>query len=256
MALGMNRYEARSYLALLTEPSQKASDVARRARVPLQKVYEVLESLSVKGFCRVVSSDIKQFSAVNPDLAITGYIDSIERELQEDFRAKRDLASSLSTLLESAYSKGRQSSDPRVITVVKGTSQVGAWFMKFLLATKTEYLEISRPPYIFTPFETLEHIRNLNDTGKTVRLIIERGQVSDAIAPFLEQIKPLELVTVRFAAIVPVKLALFDRTRGMIALTDDESGVTDFTALVFQREELNVTLRSVFDDYWTRAIDQ
>src|SRR5580658_5120362 len=47
--LGLNAYEARSYLVLVGHPRFKALELAARAHVPRQKIYEVLDSLVEKG---------------------------------------------------------------------------------------------------------------------------------------------------------------------------------------------------------------
>src|SRR3974377_2086814 len=72
--LGMNAYEARSYLVLLGHTRFKALELAARAHVPRQKIYEVLDSLVEKGFAQVVQEKTKLFSAVEPSLAIPGYL--------------------------------------------------------------------------------------------------------------------------------------------------------------------------------------
>src|SRR6476469_3526266 len=48
--LGLNAYESRSYLVLLGPPKFKALELAARAHVPRQKIYEVLDNLVEKGF--------------------------------------------------------------------------------------------------------------------------------------------------------------------------------------------------------------
>ena len=68
--LGLNAYEARSYLVLLGHSRFKALELAPRAHVPRQKIYEVLDSLVESGFARVVQDRTKLFSAVEPNLAI------------------------------------------------------------------------------------------------------------------------------------------------------------------------------------------
>ncbi|MGC4055209.1 MAG: helix-turn-helix domain-containing protein [Paludibaculum sp.] len=47
--VGLNAYEARSYVVLVGHPRFKALELAARARVPRQKIYEVLDSLVEKG---------------------------------------------------------------------------------------------------------------------------------------------------------------------------------------------------------------
>ena len=72
--LGLNAYEARTYLVLLGHARFKALELAPRARVPRQKIYEVLDSLVERGFARVVQDRTKLFSAVEPNLAIPSWL--------------------------------------------------------------------------------------------------------------------------------------------------------------------------------------
>src|ERR1700740_694684 len=81
-AMGLNAYEARSYLVLVGHPRFKALELAARAHVPRQKVYEVLESLVEKGFARVTRERTKLFSAVPPNQAVPGYLERRRRTLQ------------------------------------------------------------------------------------------------------------------------------------------------------------------------------
>ncbi len=89
--LGLNAYESRSYLVLLGHPKFKALELAARAHVPRQKIYEVLDSLVEKGFAQVVQEKTKLFSAVEPSLAIPGYLgrkrQTLEQELTDNGRA-------------------------------------------------------------------------------------------------------------------------------------------------------------------------
>src|SRR3979409_1141681 len=72
--IGLNAYEARSYLVLVGHPRFKALELAARSRVPRQKIYEVLDSLVEKGFAQVVQERTKLFSAVEPSLALPAYM--------------------------------------------------------------------------------------------------------------------------------------------------------------------------------------
>src|SRR5438034_7933765 len=82
--LGLNAYEARSYLVLIGHPRFKALELAARAHVPRQKIYEVLDSLVEKGFAQVVQEKTKLFSAVEPSLAIPSYLAKRSQALQQE----------------------------------------------------------------------------------------------------------------------------------------------------------------------------
>ena len=87
--LGLNAYEARTYLVLLGHSRFKALELAPRSRVPRQKIYEVLDSLVEKGFARVVQDRTKLFSAVEPNLAIPAYLARKRQMLNTNWRISR-----------------------------------------------------------------------------------------------------------------------------------------------------------------------
>ena len=105
--LGLNAYEARSYLVLLGHARFKALELAARAHVPRQKIYEVLDSLMEKGFAQVVQEKTKLFSAVEPSLAIPAYLarkrQAVDQELVDQGRAGQALVDDLKTI----YSEGQ-----------------------------------------------------------------------------------------------------------------------------------------------------
>src|SRR5271166_2610794 len=105
--MGLNAYEARSYLVLVGHPRFKALELAARSHVPRQKIYEVLDSLVEKGFAQVIQEKTKLFSAVDPSLAIPGYLSRkrsiLEQELTDNSRAGAGLIDDLKGL----YSEGQ-----------------------------------------------------------------------------------------------------------------------------------------------------
>src|SRR5579871_5854807 len=84
-SIGLNAYEARSYLVLVGHPRFKALELAARAHVPRQKIYEVLDSLVEKGFAQVIQEKTKLFSAVEPGLALPSYVARRAQNLRQEF---------------------------------------------------------------------------------------------------------------------------------------------------------------------------
>ena len=89
-------------------------ELAARAHVPRQKIYEVLDSLVEKGFAEVVQEKTKLFSAVEPGLAIPAFLArkrrSIEQELAEQGRSATALVEDLSSAYSEAQGSGARSS--------------------------------------------------------------------------------------------------------------------------------------------------
>src|SRR5216683_239075 len=104
--LGLNAYESRSYLVLLGHPKFKALELAARAHVPRQKIYEVLDSLVEKGFAQVVQEKTKLFSAVEPSLAVPGYLSRRKENLEKELTDQGRAASAVIDDLSAAYSGG------------------------------------------------------------------------------------------------------------------------------------------------------
>src|SRR3974390_3511416 len=105
--LGLNAQESRSYLVLLGHPRFKALELAARAHVPRQKIYEVLDSLVEKGFAQVIQEKTKLFSAVEPALAIPAYLSRRNQQLQHELTEQARHATGLVEDLNTAYSEGQ-----------------------------------------------------------------------------------------------------------------------------------------------------
>src|SRR6185295_8411028 len=142
--LGLNAYESRSYLVLLGHPKFKALELAARSHVPRQKIYEVLDSLVEKGFAQVVQEKTKLFSAVEPSLALPGYLarkrQTLEQELTDNARAGSGLIDDLANLYSEGQG-GRGTLD--FLRIVSEPAQTAAEYRRMLSEVKVEYLEFT-----------------------------------------------------------------------------------------------------------------
>src|SRR5574339_565408 len=146
--LGLNAYESRSYLVLLGHPKFKALELAARAHVPRQKIYEVLDSLVEKGFAQVVQEKTKLFYAVEPGLAIPAYLEREKEKLEREFDDQRRHAQSLATDLKSVFAEGQGGRGTLdYLRIVNDPSQIATHYRSMLSNVVGDYLEFSRPPY-------------------------------------------------------------------------------------------------------------
>src|SRR5512140_768144 len=146
--IGLNAYEARSYLVLMGHPRFKALELAARAHVPRQKIYEVLDSLLEKGFAQVVQEKTKLFSAVEPGLAIPSYLARKRQMMEHTLVDHSRVGTALVDDLKEVYidgQGGRGTLD--YLRIVTDPSQTGAEYRRMLSEVENEYLEFSRPPY-------------------------------------------------------------------------------------------------------------
>src|SRR4029079_18771469 len=185
--LGLNAYESRSYLVLLGHPKFKALELAARAHVPRQKIYEVLDSLVEKGFAQVVQEKTKLFSAVEPSLAIPGYLNRkrqmLEQELTDNGRAGSGLIDDLKTLYSEGQG-GRGTLD--FLRIVTEPAQTAAEYRRMLSEVKKEYVEFSRPPYAVDPLDE-QLVKKARWSGVPCRILIESAALEDIHRHSLEE---------------------------------------------------------------------
>jgi sugar-specific transcriptional regulator TrmB len=250
--LGLNAYESRSYLVLLGHPKFKALELAARAHVPRQKIYEVLDSLVEKGFAQVVQEKTKLFSAVEPRLAIPGFL-ARKRELMEhELTDQSRVAAALEDDLKAVYSEGQEGRGTLdFLRIVTDPAQTAAEYRRMLSEVKSEYLEFSRPPYAVDPLDE-KLVKQARLSGVSCRLLLESMEPDDAHRQKLAEYVAAG-VEVQQAKSLPMKLALFDCRQGMIALLDPVITRPTWTAVVFDHDGMGAAMKGLFEDHWRRG---
>jgi sugar-specific transcriptional regulator TrmB len=252
--VGLNSYEARSYLVLVGHPRFKALELAARAHVPRQKIYEVLDSLVEKGFARVVQERTKLFSAVEPSLAIPGYIARKRAQVEHEMVEQARLASGLMEDLAAAYSESqgvRGTLD--YLQIVGEPTQSATLYRRMISESKEEYLEFSRPPFAVDPADGVDAIKEAQLRGVRCRLLADPSVLDRSRTTRLMECAAVG-VEVRQTALIPLKLALFDGTRGLIALLDPVVTKVTWTSLVFDHAGLGEAMKDLFEDHWRRSL--
>lgn len=250
--VGLNAYEARSYLVLLGHPRFKALELAARAHVPRQKIYEVLDSLVEKGFSQVVQEKTKLFSAVDPSLAIPSYLARRSRALQNELSEQTRLASGLIEDLRLAFQEAQGGGGTLdFLSLVNDPTQTAVHYRRMLTRVSEHYDEFSRPPFAVDPL-TEQLVREASGRGVACRLLLEESAVDEEHQARLHE-HSLSGVQIRFVARLPLKLALFDARCGLVALLDPVLTRPSWTAVVFEHGGFAEAMSGLFESYWCRA---
>ena len=250
--LGLNAYEARSYLVLIGHPRFKALELAARAHVPRQKIYEVLDSLVEKGFAQVVQEKTKLFSAVAPSLAVPSYLARRAQLLQNELTEQTRMADGLVTDLGAAYFEGRGDRGTLdYLRIVSDPEQMANQYRRMLAEVRHEYLEFSRPPYAVDPLDE-QLVKKARARGVGCRLLIEAGTLDDVHRQRLGEYSASG-VEVGQTESLPMKLAVFDGVRGLVALLDPVITRPTWTAIVFEHAGMGEAMKGLFENYWGRA---
>ncbi len=252
--VGLNAYEARSYLVLVGHPRFKALELASRARVPRQKIYEVLDSLVEKGFAQVVQEKTKLFSAVEPGLAVPAYLERQKELMEQQLENQRRHGQSLASELKAAYTEGRGGRGTLdYLRIVNDPSQVAVHYRSMLSGVTRSYLEFSRPPYAVDPLDE-QLVKQTAARGVRCRIIQESGPdpVENAARIFDYRSCGIEVRTVPS---LPMKLAVFDGMQGLVALLDPVTTRPTWTSVVFDHAGFGEAMQGLFDEWWKRALE-
>jgi len=129
------------------------------------------------------------------------------------------MADSLVTDLAAAYSEGKGGRGTLdYLRIVSDTEQTAVQYRRMLSDVRNEYLEFSRPPYAVDPLDE-KLVKQARLRGVTCRLLIESGTLDQAHRQRLEEYAAAG-VEVGQTESLPMKLAVFDGERGMLALLE------------------------------------
>jgi sugar-specific transcriptional regulator TrmB len=250
--MGLNAYEARSYLVLVGHPRFKALELAARAQVPRQKIYEVLDSLVEKGFAHVVQEKTKLFSAVEPGLAIPAYLQRQKEDQERTLNEQQSHAQNLVRDLRTAYAEGHAGRGTLdYLRIVSEPSQIAVHYRSMLAAVEREYLEFSRPPYAVDPLDE-QLVKQAAARGVACRILLEPEALDDEHRQRLDEYASYG-VEVRLISNLPMKLAAFDGTQGMLALLDPVITRPTWTAIVYDHSGMGEAMQGLFEQWWRKA---
>ena len=250
--VGLNAYEARSYLVLMGHLRFKALELAARAHVPRQKIYEVLDSLVEKGFAQVVQEKTKLFSAVDPSLAIPGYLARRSKALQNELTEQARLATGLIEDLRAAFVEGQYGHGTLdFLNLVNDPTQTAIHYRRMLTTVTREFAEFSRPPFAVDPLDE-QLVKESAARDVRCRLLIEAGPIDEEHRGRLREYRE-HGVEIRFLDRLPLKLALFDGRSGLVALLDPVLTRPSWTAVVFDHNGFAEAMSGLFESYWARA---
>jgi sugar-specific transcriptional regulator TrmB len=250
--IGLNAYEARSYLVLVGHPRFKALELAARAQVPRQKIYEVLDSLVEKGFAQVVQEKTKLFSAVEPALAIPAYLQRQKEDQERQLNEQKRHAQSLVQDLRSAYAEGQVGRGTLdYLRIVNDPAQIAVHYRSMLGAVEREFLEFSRPPYAVDPLDE-QLVKQAAARGVACRILLEPEALDEEHRQRLDEYATFG-VQVRLISNLPMKMATFDGAQGLIALLDPVVTRPTWTSIVFDHSGMGEAMQGLFEQWWRKA---
>ncbi|MBK9974688.1 MAG: TrmB family transcriptional regulator [Planctomycetes bacterium] len=243
--LGLSRYEALAYLALLGEAGLAAARVALKAGIPQPRVYGALGTLVDRGFAEIGLAEPRTYRAIAPSVAFARH----KQRTEKAFAAAMDEIEGEMSLLEKLKPLA-ESEDPAAfgIRLLRGARQSEQAFVGSYEAARTEILLFVKAPVLYPP--TLDNDRELAARGVKLRWLVEESLVNDpALGPGYAEFAR-HCGQLRTRASLPIKLAIFDRR--LLAMPLFERDQTP-TLLLIPNAVLAGGMAAWFEDLWQRA---
>lgn len=243
--LGLTRYEAAAYLALLGEDGLTPTRVARKAGVPQPRVYGALATLVERGFVEVGLSEPKSYRAVPPTVAYARHRQRTEKAFAESMD---ELATEMRELEAATPSAPTQDPAAFGIRLVRGAQQAERAFIATYEAAQSEILLFVKAPLRYAP--VLDNDRELSRRGVKIKWLLERSilQNAEVAAGYHEFARTCGELRVRDH--LPVKLAIIDRSLILVPLDDQDRQPT---MLAIPNKPLATNMADWFFDVWDRG---
>ena len=248
--IGLNLYERKIFVALLAKGIATAAEVSEIAKVPRSRSYDVLESLSEKGFVRMQPSKPIKYVALEPREALERTQDILKKKHDETIeRINRLQKSHILEELNSIYKKGMNVLEPTQMTgTIKGSHLVDRELNSLFKKAKSDIRIITTKKGFNELYE--KHFRTLkkaSSNGVKLRIAAPLSANSKGAKDFsFAELKNIQDSTGRIFVV--------DGNYLLIGLSDDEK-THESQEIAFwadSKHAVNSIAAPIFNKYWNK----
>ncbi|HIQ49916.1 MAG TPA: TrmB family transcriptional regulator [Nanoarchaeota archaeon] len=252
-SIGLNLYERKIWVALLSRGVASAGELSEIAKIPRSRAYDVLESLADKGFVIIQNSKPLKYVAIDPKEALERAKKQIMKKAEEMIAKIDDLKNSeIIKELDKLYKEGMKVIDPGELTgAIKGRDILYQQ-LETMFKNAKKYISIFAPP------ETIKEIHNthghvlekLSSKGVNVKILTNKP----LDAEFLENLKKIgEVRKITTSKNTTGRFCLIDGKHVIISLTDHTAHPLQDTAIWASSEHAASVFEHMFDSLWEKA---
>ena len=248
---GLNNYEAKLWVALLSRGTSTAGDLSNIAGVPRSRTYDVLESLEKKGFVIAKLEKPIKYIAVSPADAYERVKRNIQDETEERINVLEELKkSTVVDELTELHVKGIEKIQPEDLTgSLKGRDSVYN-HMDSMIKSAEKSIAITTTAKGLT--------RKVDRFRKALEKAVKRGVEVRIIAPITKDNKSAVEMAASFSEVKDADLGsrfiIIDDKQVLFMLTDDEKIHTAYDSGVWATTEFfSKSLSNFFNSNWNSS---
>ena len=221
--IGLNLYERKIWVSLLSRGSATAGELSSLAKVPHSRTYDILESLADKGFVVIQTAKPLKYMAMAPGEAL----ERAKRKVKEDSEISTDRISQLQGSpvmkeLEKIYKNGVSLVEPSELTgALKGRNAMHAQLETLFKGAKSQINVIT----------TAQGVADMQSRhGEFLKKAASKGVKVKIAAPHTKESAEALNIMKSYADVRKIskndvlgRVCIIDNNHIVIALTDDKS---------------------------------
>lgn len=273
----LSNYEIKAYLTLLHSNNMEANEISKKSRVPVGRIYEILEDLKEKGMIEIQESRPKIYRIIPPNQALNNLISHLDDESHRKITNLSDQAKILESKLHKSNFMVKQDSSRIFWSTAFGWKSVFDLYLKKFSELQEELLMTGfidkntiKIIHFAEPF--FNGIKNVLDRGIPVKYLwsfeYDQRPLSNDIKSknetlyfnLMKKIKDLYIISsdlnVEMKFIhnkIPTYFDIFDKKRVIIKLQDPTNPPRIYSAINVLDQNLATELRNKFFELWLFA---
>lgn len=270
--LGLNLYESRAYLALLSKGQASPRDLGEITTIPQSRTYDVLQSLKQKGFALTAPSYDRMYSPVEPEQMLATLYGRKRKEIQAQmFKIQEEIEKKLDEL-RVIYTRAQEKisslkAEPNKVTsqgvfVIEGNQGIEDVMLNLIDKAEIEFLRITRPPqksnevldpFYFTSGRTMERLEAAKKRGVVLRTLSIENEIPSLLGLDIKADRIVERRYLKRSEDIQEKFVLVDNRTALLNLRDPVSKTFGSLGLILESSPTCSILREHFQSMWERA---
>jgi HTH-type transcriptional regulator, sugar sensing transcriptional regulator len=246
--LGLNNYESRAYIALMSSGVSAAGKLAEKSGIPRAKIYEVLRNLETRGFAVSNNSRPAKFKAVPWEEAIN----KMHEKAKKDYESTLGQISDIQKELEESMSElaSNDDLDEEMVWVLRGRENIYGTIDKLVDNSEKKIIGATTEEGILRKmFRHKDKLHNAVDRGVEVRLLAPITHLNKDIVG-----ECLGKIVIQHGNSVSARFFLSDDKEGVILLVPDEVDESSETGLYLKSPFFIKGLGHYFEHKWEKTV--
>jgi sugar-specific transcriptional regulator TrmB len=251
--LGLNRYESKAYLALVSSGVSTAGKLAEKSGIPRAKIYEVLRSLERQGFCVSTNTRPSKFKPVVLEDVVKKLGDNALKDYEKRVKQISDIHKELEENLKDVRKDG--DGEEEMVWILRGRDNIYNSIDKLVDGSKKKLVAATTEKGIVR--KLFRHKKKLSAAAKRgvdVRLL---APITKANAEIVRD--SVEDFILQHGNSVSARFVLSDDNHGVIVLhSDDDVNQHNEMGLLINSPYFIKALGHYFEHKWekTTPMDQ